>query len=69
MVTYAIFGMMEYVLSLPVGASHFPVHFTGGRLSGYGIRPATFSTEDILMQGMIEKSTAFRSGKIKRLKR
>lgn len=62
--TYAIYGMMEYALTISIGPARHQIHFTGGRLSGYGIRPATYTTDDPLMQSVIERSEQYRSGRI-----
>lgn len=66
-VTYAIYGMMEYVMSVKILGHYQNLHFSGGCMSGYGVRPATYTTSDELMQNLIEQTDTFRSGKIKRL--
>lgn len=65
--TYAIFGMMEFTVTLPVANRSMTLNFTGGHMSGYGIRPATFTTSDPILKGMIEALPDFKSGRIKRL--
>lgn len=65
-VTYAISGLLEFVLRIQAGAAAVEVHFTGGQLSGYGTVPATYSTSDPVMIKLIESSTEFRSGRIRR---
>ena len=68
--TYSILGYMEFVAKIPVGpAIELPVHFTGGKMSGYGVTPAKFQTADPVLQKYIENSPQFRSGRIKLYKR
>ena len=64
MKTYAIYGLMEYLARIPVGGTCVEVHFTGGQLSGFGIRPATYSTDDPVLQRLIERSQHFRTRRI-----
>lgn len=64
---YAVFGLMEYVARIPAGARAVSVHFAGGQMSGYGIRPAVFETADPVLQRLIEASPDFRRGKIKKI--
>lgn len=68
-VTFVIDGMMEYILTVAVGQTHYRVEFTGGSLSGYGVRPATFATSDAVLQSLIMQTEAYRSGKIRKLNR
>lgn len=66
-ITYAVYGMMEYVLTLRVFGHFKEIRFTGGSMSGYGMRPATYTTDNEALQHLIEYSDAFRSGKVKKL--
>ncbi len=68
MKTYALYGLMEYMANIPVGGTTVQVHFTGGQLSGFGIRPATYSTDDPVMQRLIERSQLYKTHRIKELK-
>ncbi len=63
--TYAVYGLMEWVALLPVGGSVVRIPFTGGSISGYGVKPATFTTDNEVLQRLIENSRHFRSGKIR----
>lgn len=65
--TYAIYGLVEYTLTLRVGCLLHPITFTGGRQSGFGTAPATFSTADPLVQHYLERTPAFTSGRITRI--
>lgn len=62
--TYGVSGLMEWDTVIPVGKATMKVHFSGGSLTGYGVTPATFTTEDPMKQMIIEKSDYFKSGKI-----
>lgn len=62
--TYGVSGLMEWGAAIPVGKATMKVHFSGGSLTGYGVTPATFTTEDPMKQMIIEKSDYFKSGKI-----
>ena len=63
--TYGVYGMMEWVAMIPAGGSAVKVHFTGGTLTGYGVKPATFSTDSEVMIYLIENSRYYSSGKIR----
>lgn len=62
--TYGVNGLMEWDTAIPVGKAIMKVHFSGGSLTGYGVTPATFTTEDPIKQRIIENSDYFKSGKI-----
>lgn len=44
------------------------VVFSGGAFTGYGVRPAQFTTKELFLQTLIEKSDFFKKGRIKLLK-
>lgn len=62
--TYAVNGLMEWIAVIPCGRATMTVPFTGGSLSGYGVVPAQFTTEDPMKQMIIERSDYYKSGKI-----
>ena len=62
--TYGVNGLMEWDTTIPVGKATMKVHFSGGSLTGFGVTPATFTTEDPMKQMIIEKSDYFKRGKI-----
>lgn len=53
--TYAIHGMMEYVMTIMIGGV-IPrtIHFSRGSSTVYGQKPATYTTSDIVEQLTIE---------------
>lgn len=56
--------MMEWIASIPCGKAIVTVPFTGGSLSGYGIVPAQYMTENPFMQAVVENSDYYKNGKI-----
>ena len=55
---------MEWIAAIPCGKANVTIPFTGGSLSGYGIVPAQYATENPFMQAVIENSDYYKSGKI-----
>lgn len=62
---YEVAGMMEWHPVFKVGRTRLHVSFTGGHLCSGGNTPASYETSDPVVQTVIEKSAAFRSGKIR----
>ena len=62
--TYGVNGLLEYQAGLPVGSTYITLTFTGGQLTSYGIRPATYTTANPTLQRIIEDSELFRRGRI-----
>ncbi len=62
---FEIADMIEYHLMLPMGTKCLPVPFTGGGVYGYGVRPATFATDDPALIRLIQNSLPYKTGKIK----
>ncbi|MBD5370499.1 MAG: hypothetical protein HDR80_05030 [Bacteroides sp.] len=65
--TYAISGYVEYMARIPAGPREIDIHFTGGQMSGFGVRPATFETADPVMCRIIEGSALYKGGRIRRI--
>lgn len=65
---YAIEGMIEQSVIVPMGGGTVRVEFTGGRISSNGILPATYKTGNPLVQSAIENSDKFKNGTIKLLR-
>lgn len=63
-ITYIAPGLTELMIRLPVGRKTLEIEFSQGRCSGYGSRWATFTTDDLILQNMIQQSPAYRKGKI-----
>lgn len=55
---------MEWQSLIRCGKATVTVHFSGGSLTGYGVTPAEFTTENPITQAIIENSDYFKKGKI-----
>ena len=64
-ITYGVNGMMEYQAVIKVGRNNMKVSFTDGSVSAMGVNPATFTTENFMVQHAIENSTDFKRGRIR----
>lgn len=62
--TYGVSGYMEWIALIECGKATVKVHFSGGSLTGYGVTPAEFTTQNPMTQAIIENSKEFKSGKI-----
>lgn len=62
--TYGVSGYMEWVALIECGKATVKVHFSGGSLTGYGVTPAEFTTQNPMTQAIIENSKEFKRGKI-----
>ena len=58
-------GYMDLTLVLGPRCAPVRVEFTGGSSSGYGNAPATFATDDPLLQCLIESSPEYVKGYIR----
>lgn len=66
-VTFGAYGMMEWMAQIPTPSGPVSVSFTGGAVTGYGVRPATFSTDNEVLIHFIEMSPQMKAGRIVRL--
>ena len=64
-ITYGVSGMMEYQAVIKVGRNKMKVLFTDGSASAMGVNPATFTTENYMVQHAIENSNDFQRGRIR----
>lgn len=55
---------MEWVALIECGKATVKVHFSGGSLTGYGVTPAEFTTQNPMTQAIVENSKEFKNGKI-----
>lgn len=62
--TYGVLGYMEWQALIRCGKATVTVHFSGGSLTGFGVTPAEFTTENPMTQAIIENSDYFKKGKI-----
>lgn len=63
-ITYGVSGMMEYQAVIKVGKKNVSINFSDGSISAMGTNPATYTTDNIIMQNAIESSNDFKRGRI-----
>ncbi|MBE6300185.1 MAG: hypothetical protein E7083_07665 [Bacteroidales bacterium] len=61
---YEIKNYSEYIIDVSVGKRKFSIPFTGGALTNRGSIPASYTTNNGIIQYAIENSKYFASGKI-----
>lgn len=66
-ITYGVYGFMEYQSLIKVGPATMKVTFTDGSMNAMGTTPATFATNNLIVQRSIEFSRDFKRGLIKRV--
>lgn len=64
LVTYGVSGMMEYQAIIKIGRSAMKVLFTDGSMNAMGENPATYTTDNFMVQHAIENSDHFKRGRI-----
>ena len=62
---YGVYNMSEWKIILPVAGRIINIYFEGGTDSGTGIRPATFTTQNEIIQFALENSLHFKSGRVR----
>lgn len=67
--TYGVYNLIEWHALLRMGKATVKVPFTGGSITTQGVTPATYTTEDPIIQFAIERSPEFTRGKIKIVRR
>lgn len=63
-ITYGVSGMMEYQAVVKVGKKNVSINFSDGSISAMGTNPATYTTDNIIIQNAIEASSDFKRGRI-----
>lgn len=69
--SYGVKGLIEWQFDLETGypvMPHITIKFEGGQITGYGIAPARYTTEDPFVMKLLEESEMYRSGKIFKLR-
>ena len=66
--TYGVSGLMEWQAVIRCGRATVNVLFTGGSVTGYGVSPAEYTTENPVVQAIIEGSEYYKSGRIRLLR-
>ena len=62
---YAIKGIVERFISVPLGKGTITIHFEGGAIDSSIRRDATFSTTNPVEQAIVERLPDFKKGVIK----
>ncbi len=62
---YAIKGIVERFISVPLGKGTITIHFEGGAIDSALRRDATFSTTNPVEQAIVERLPEFKKGVIK----
>lgn len=66
-IIYGVAGMLDYQALIKVGSAKMKISFTNGSSNEAGRTPATFSTENPIIQLAIENSKEFKSGLITKI--
>lgn len=61
---YGARGMLDWQMALNVSGAFLKICFSGGYMGGNGVIPAKYSTDNKVIQNLIEKSRQFESGMI-----
>lgn len=61
---YGAYNMTEWEMLLPVAGRIMKIPFSGGTISGTGVRPAAFTTQNEIIQFALESSLHFKSGRV-----
>ena len=62
--TYAARGLLDWQMALNVAGAIIRICFSGGCMGTNGVIPAKYTTDNPAIQKMIEKTPAFKNGKI-----
>lgn len=68
LIKYGILNMMEYHMTVSVGKSKVNVIFTGGSSNAASVVPASFTTDNLMLQIAIQNCRDFKRGLIKIIK-
>lgn len=66
-IIYGVAGMLDYQALIKVGSAKMKISFTNGSSNEAGRTPATFSTDNPIIQLAIENSKEFKSGLITKI--
>lgn len=66
-ITYGVNGMMEFQAVIKVGKTNLKVQFSDGSFNASSRKPATFTTDNLIVQHAIENSNEFKHGLIHKI--
>jgi len=59
---YAVYGKVEFVMAITIANNSINVDFSGGSITSRGVIPATYTTNNPLLQKALEESSEFKVG-------
>ena len=62
--TYAARGLLDYQMTLDIAGAIIRLRFTGGSMGTNGVISAKYTTDNQVLQKLIEKSPQYREGRI-----
>lgn len=62
--TYAARGMIDWQMAINVKGAIIKIPFTGGSMGSNGVIPAKFTTDNPVIQQLLEKSKVFKTHRI-----
>ena len=62
--TYAARGLLDWQIALNVGGAVLRICFSGGSMGTNGVLPAKYTTDNPVIQKMIEDSPHFKSHRV-----
>lgn len=62
--TYAARGLLDWQMALNVGGAIIKICFSGGSMGINGVIPAKYTTDNPVIQRIIEDTMQFKNGKI-----
>lgn len=63
--TYGVYDLVEWLVEIVMGGVRFRLNFSGGAVTTSGVTPATYTTEDPIVQLAVERSEHYLSGRIR----
>lgn len=67
LITYGVFGMMEYQAVVKVCGRNTPILFSDGSMTAMGVNPARYTTDSIMLQIAIEQCPQYKRGIIQKV--
>ena len=62
--TYIAKGLLEFQMVIPVGGAKIRICFSGGSMGSNGVLPARYTTDNPVIQKIIDNSEQMHTGRI-----
>lgn len=62
--TYIAKGLLEFQMVIPIGRAKIRICFSGGSMGSNGVLPARYTTDNPVIQKIIEDSEHMKKGRI-----